>query len=255
MLSVAFVVDVWDHSSVRALAVTLSILAAVTALPRTQEPQPPRVPTIAIDPGHGGEDTGVLGASGIQEKQLALDVALRLRTLIETQFSIRVVLTREDDRLVALDDRAGVANGSKADLFLSLHANAAPNASMAGAQVYYSALPPTESAPPAPSPATIALIPWDGAHARYFDVSARVAGLVQGELEKLVPMSPNPIRHMPLRLFSGADMPAVLVEMAFLTNPEQDMAAGTHDFKDRVALALAEAVGRFRSYLETQPIP
>jgi N-acetylmuramoyl-L-alanine amidase len=240
---------------VRTLAVTLSIVSAVTSLPRTQEPQPPRVQTVVLDPGHGGEDAGVRGASGLIEKQLTLDVAFRLRTLIETKFSLRVVLTREEDRLVALDERAGIANSNRADLFLSLHANAAPGAAMAGAEVYYSALTPAEPDPAAMSPAPIALIPWDGAHARHFAMSAQVAGLVQGELGRLVPMSPNPIRHMPLRVFTGADMPAVLVEMAFLTNPEQDTMAGTHDFKDRVAQALAEAVGRFRNYMETQPIP
>jgi N-acetylmuramoyl-L-alanine amidase len=240
---------------VRRLAVTLSILSAVTALPRTQEPRPPQVRTVVIDPGHGGEDAGTRGAGGLQEKQLALDVAWRLRTLIETQFSLRVVLTREEDRLVGFDERAGIANSNKADLFLSLHANAGPSVSMAGAEVYYSALQPADAELPELSPAPLALIPWDGVHTRHFDISARAAGLVQSELERLVPMSPVAIRHVPLRVFSGADMPAVLVEMVFLTNPEQEAAAGTHEFKDRLAHALAEAVGRFRSYVDTRLIP
>ena len=89
-----------------------------------------------IDPGHGGDDVGARGARGAQEKTVTLEVARRLRTLIEMRLGIRVVLTRDEDRTISLDERAAIANNSKADLFLSLHLNAAPAGSVAGAEVY-----------------------------------------------------------------------------------------------------------------------
>ena len=97
----------------------------------------PLLQTIVIDPGHGGNDVGVRGARGTDEKTITLDVARRLRTLIEMRLGIRVILTREDDRAVRLDERTAVANNSKADLFLSLHMNAAPVENVAGAEVFY----------------------------------------------------------------------------------------------------------------------
>jgi N-acetylmuramoyl-L-alanine amidase len=240
---------------VRKLYVVAPLLLALAALPRAQEATATHVQTIVIDPGHGGDDSGARGANGTLEKQLALDVALRLRTLIETQHLLRVVLTREDDRLVSADERAAVANNNKADLLLSLHANASPSRAMAGAEVYYSAFDdsPAEPRPQAWEPFT--LIPWNGAQARHFDTSARAAGIVHAALQKYVPVSDRSIRQAPLRAFSGAGMPAVLVELVFLSNPQQERAAATHEFKDRLAHALSEAVGRFRSFMETQPIP
>ena len=95
------------------------------------------VQTIVIDPGHGGDDVGVRGARGAQEKTVTLEVARRLRTLVEMRLGIRVVLTRDEDRTITLDERAAIANNSKADLFLSLHLNAAPVAAVAGAEVFY----------------------------------------------------------------------------------------------------------------------
>ena len=92
--------------------------------------------TIAIY-RHGGDDIGARGPRGTEEKTITLEVARRLRTLIEMRLGIRVILTRDDDRAVTLDERAAVANNSKADLFVSLHLNTAPAAGVTGAQVFY----------------------------------------------------------------------------------------------------------------------
>ena len=114
--------------------------------PATEAPSPltastrAALQTLVIDPGHGGEDVGVRGAGGVEEKQITLEVARRLRALIENRLGIRVVLTREEDRAVSLDERAALANNSKADLFLSLHANAALVPTVAGAEVFHSRL-------------------------------------------------------------------------------------------------------------------
>src|SRR5207249_3610575 len=95
--------------------------------PTAIEPVPPllasrtaRLQTMVIDPGHGGDDAGVRGTKGTLEKQVTLDVARRLKALIETRLGVRVVMTRDEDRGISLDERDAVANNSKADLFLSL---------------------------------------------------------------------------------------------------------------------------------------
>src|SRR3977135_3344768 len=92
---------------------------------------------MVIDAGHGGDDAGVHGAKGALEKQIALDVARRLRMLIETRLGVRAVMTRDDDHALTPDERDAVANNSKADLFLSIHVNGAVSPSVAGAEVYY----------------------------------------------------------------------------------------------------------------------
>src|SRR4029077_7780593 len=114
------------------------------AVPVPGEPVPPllggrtaNLQTMVIDAGHGGEDAGVHGAKGALEKQITLEVARRLKTLVETQLGVRVVMTRDDDRAITPDERDAVANNSKADLFLSIHANGALSPAVTGAEVYY----------------------------------------------------------------------------------------------------------------------
>jgi N-acetylmuramoyl-L-alanine amidase len=95
--------------------------------------------TITIDPGHGGEDGGAKGANGSKEKDLTLSVARRVKAVIEARLGIRVLLTREDDRNVALDDRTALANTNKADLFVSIHANASVRKTVSGASIFVAA--------------------------------------------------------------------------------------------------------------------
>jgi N-acetylmuramoyl-L-alanine amidase len=231
--------------AVRVSGVTLALIVALSALPRLQDAPTRPTRTVVVDPGHGGDDIGVRGPGGLEEKQLTLDIARRLRTAIEAGAALRVVLTRDEDRAVPPDERAAAANAASAAVFLSLHANAAPSASVAGAEVYYSALDPGQGDLPALVPSPILLVPWDEAQARQFDGSGRLAALVHEELQGSVPMSARSIRQAPLRVFRGATMPAVLVEMLFLTNPDQEKAAATTELKDAIAAALTRAVSRF----------
>ena len=102
-------------------------VAKPEAVPMLPAAQPPGVRTVVIDPGHGGDELGTQGAGGMFEKDLVLDVARRLRTVLDRRLGIRVLLTRDDDRIVPHDERASMANNNKADLFISLHANASPS--------------------------------------------------------------------------------------------------------------------------------
>jgi N-acetylmuramoyl-L-alanine amidase len=229
-------------------------------------PAGPRLQTMVIDPGHGGDDLGVRGAKGTVEKQIALDVARRLKTLVETRLGVRVVMTRDDDRAVSLDERDAVANNSKADLFLSIHVNGALSPSVAGAEVYYLRLDregedarrntaATELVLPAVGGGTrpIDMIRWDLAQSFHVGASATFASMLEEELRKHIPMGPRPVQQEPMRVLAGANMPASLVEIAYLTNPDQERRAQSGDFQATVAQALYDAVLRFRSYLEAPP--
>jgi N-acetylmuramoyl-L-alanine amidase len=250
--------------------------AAPPAAPPLAEAPPVLLPTtprspiqlIVLDPGHGGADTGTRGSGGSIEKTITLEVARRVRTLIETRLGVRVILTRDDDRAVTPDERAALANNSKADLFLSLHANAAPSAGVAGAEVFHLRLDREgEDARRAAEAESVSLqvlggatralevIRWDLAQARHVEASAALAGIVEQELRGRVTMGPRPLQPAPLRVLVGANMPAALIEMGYLTNPAQEKVVRSDAYQALVAQALYDAVVRFRAWLEERPAP
>jgi N-acetylmuramoyl-L-alanine amidase len=219
---------------------------------------------VVLDPGHGGEETGAQGPSGTQEKQVTLAVARRLRTLIESRLGLRVFLTREDDRTMTLDERTAFANNHRADLFVSIHANAAIRPAMTGAEVYYLSVERADDearrmaaeSTGAVLPAlgggtrTIDLILWETAQARSLEQSAALAGFVEQALRSRVPMSPRAVQQAPFRVLVGATMPAVLVEIGYLSNPEQEAALAGGAYQDQVAQALLDAIARFREHVD-----
>jgi N-acetylmuramoyl-L-alanine amidase len=224
--------------------------------------------TIVIDPGHGGDDVGARGGGGAEEKAVALEVARRLRTLIEMRLGVRVILTREDDRAVSLDNRAALANNSKADLFLSLHLNAAPVREVAGAEIFHLRLDregedarraAASEAVPLPvlggAMRTIDVIRWDLAQARHVEASAALAGILEVALRAQVMMSGRPRQEAPLRVLTGVNMPAALIEMAYLTNAAQERLAQSDAYQGSLAQAIYNAVVAFRSYLEERRAP
>jgi N-acetylmuramoyl-L-alanine amidase len=226
----------------------------------------PAFQTVIIDPGHGGDDAGVRVEGGPQEKQLTLDVARRLRGLLEARLGLRVVLTRDDDRELGLDERAAVANNSKGDLFLSLHANGAPSASMSGAEVLHLQLDPGDAAigsvegPSIPvlggATRRIDIVRWDLAQARHLESSAMLAGILDEELRRGdIVMSPRGVQQAPMRVLTAANMPSALIEMAYLTNPAQAKLAVREEFKAAVAQALFDAIVRYRAFAEERRTP
>ncbi len=240
--------------------------AAAVTPPASTDPltppivQPPGVRTVVIDAGHGGDDVGTRGAGGILEKDVTLAVARRLRTLIESRLGLRVFLTREDDRAMTLDERSAYANSQKADVFISLHANAAFRPTVKGAEVYYLGMDVTEAdtrrlaeSSGAVLPAlgggtrAVDLIPWDTAQSRYLDRSALLAGIVEQALRVRVNVSARAAQQAPFRVLVGANMPAVLVEIGYLSNVEQQRALGSGTYQDQVAQALFDAIAQFRA--------
>ena len=229
-------------------------------LPALSELAPPRtIRAIAIDPGHGGDDTGTRGPNGTLEKDVTLAVARRLRNLIESQLGLRVVLTRTADTTVALDERAAIANNNRADLFISLHTNASVRESATGAEVFYLSLAEYDeeareasgfAGQPVPvvggGSRVLDIVPWELAQLRHVDQSARWAETVADELSLRLPMSPRGLQQAPFRVLVGANMPAVLVEMGFISNPDQEAQLTSTTFQTAIVNGLLRSIIRYR---------
>ena len=226
----------------------------------------PQFRTVVIDPGHGGTDAGARGMAGTLEKNVTFAVAQRLRVALEGRLGLRVVLTRTRDELVPLDQRAAIANNNQANLFISLHANASRSERPTGAEVFNLSIDEygdeaREIADRAGTFLQVAdggqrevdMIPWEMAQARYLERSALFAGIVEDELGGRIPMRLRPRRRAPFRVLAGANMPAVLIEMGFLSNPEQEIQLTDPDFQASIVEALVASVIRFRDYVERTP--
>jgi N-acetylmuramoyl-L-alanine amidase len=220
---------------------------------------PPKgVPTVIVDPGHGGDDVGVRSTAGAQEKQLTLDVAKRIRMLLDASGSVRTLLTRDADATVTLDARAAFANANAGALFLSLHVNAAPATTVEGAEVYFHLPAKTDSirldraAGPATVPVlgggvrTLDLVPWDRLQLAHLNASAAFADLIAQQMAGRIPAGASAVRRAPMRVLQAVNMPAALVEIAFLSSPAQEKLVLTNEFKNQAAQSLAEAILQFQ---------
>jgi N-acetylmuramoyl-L-alanine amidase len=245
------------------------VAAAPAAAPAAGAPAPPpdlsalggpvsAIRTIAIDPGHGGEDDGVKGAGGTKEKDLALAVARRVKAAIESRLGIRVLLTREDDHNVSLDGRAAMANNNKADLFISLHANASFRKTAAGASILYAAFDGEADVAARASLRSdklptfsgglrdIDLVLWDLAQIRHIHRSGELAMILADQFRDHLPLSVRPIDRASLRVLASANMPAVMIEMGYLSNAEQETQMAGAEFQNVLVQAVYDAVVKFR---------
>ena len=224
---------------------------------------PPTIRAVAIDPGHGGADTGTRGPGGTLEKEITLNVARRLRTAIERQLGLRVILTRSGDAMVPLDERAAVANNSRADLFISLHANASVRETATGAEVFHlgsaeydsqtrNAFGLSSQAIPmvGGGARVLDIVPWEMAQLRFVDHSARWAQIITEELSRQVPMSRRGLQQAPFRVLVGANMPAALIEMGFISNPGQETQLASTAFQSAIVNGLLRSIIRYRDELE-----
>jgi N-acetylmuramoyl-L-alanine amidase len=257
------------------LSIDLLTTIADTAAPPSPGPPPAAAPTtelpvfgqpatairtIVIDPGHGGDDRGAAGAGGTVEKDLTLSVARRLKATIDARLGVRVLLTRDDDRNVPLDRRTAVANNNKADLFISLHANASARPTASGATVYVAAFTDDDERRTSMSndrlpvfgggSRDLELVLWDFAQVRFLDRSSELARLIGGQFEQTVPLEARPIDTAPFRVLESANMPAVLIEMGYLTNPAQERLLQGAEFQGTLVQGIFNAIVQFRDYLD-----
>ena len=228
---------------------------------------PRRIRAIAIDAGHGGDDVGTRGPDGALEKDVTLAVAQRLRNRIESELGLRVVLTRTSDTAVSLDERAAIANNDRADLFISLHTNASVREAAIGAEVFYLSfaeygeeareagftgqLVPTVGG----GSRVLDIVPWEMAQLRHVDHSARWAQAVADELGQRVPMSPRGLQQAPFRVLVGANMPAVVVELGFISNPDQEAQLTSATFQSAIVSGLLQGLIRYRDEVERETLP
>jgi N-acetylmuramoyl-L-alanine amidase len=246
--------------------VVVEITRTSTAAGPAAAPAPAEAPpVVAIDPGHGGGETGAIGAGGLQEKQATLEIARLLAATLPRLMFCRVVLTRETDTAVSLDDRTSVANHEKADLFLSVHANSSRAQGAHGSETYYLSLEASDklasevasreneaTATPAATPAADSTTPpqldfvlWDLAQSAHLKESSQLAEAIQDELNVVSGTENRGIKQAPFRVLVGAAMPAVLIETAFISNPDEEKKLASPEFQQSVADAIARAVARF----------
>lgn len=223
---------------------------------------------IVLDPGHGGDETGALGPSGSREKDLVLMIAQSLKRRLEERLPVRVILTRENDSNLSLDARSAIANQHQAVLFISLHLNAAwgGRAQATGAETYFLSLAASDAraaasaeienqsaetpAYPTEDPdidADLRMILWDLAQTHHLGESQRFARLVQQELDEALGLRDRGVKQAPFRVLMGAAMPAVLVELGFISNPDEERRLLEPDYRVQLVDALVRAIQRFRA--------
>jgi N-acetylmuramoyl-L-alanine amidase len=252
---------------------SVEVAAPVQGAQRT-----PGVHTIVIDPGHGGAETGAIGPGGVQEKELTLELARELAAKLG-RLGVQTVLTRTDDTLVSLDTRSAIANQNRADLFISIHLNSSLGAGANGTETYFlspqasdpraASSAATENTPPSapvtsdaaggaggPSAAEqqdVDLILWDLAQSRHLAESQRFANMIQAQLNEALQIKDRGVKQAPFRVLKGATMPAVLVELGFINNPEEEKKLQDPAYRDQLVDALITAVARYRASIEGQP--
>ncbi len=224
----------------------------------------PGIHTIVIDPGHGGKEVGAVGPNGLMEKDVTLTVARKLANALQLKLGTRVVLTREDDSIVSLDQRTAIANQYKADLFLSVHMNAAVVKGAKGSETYFLSLDASDelarraaetenaSAMEANATSDLKLILWDLAQQEYLQESSRFAQAIQEEMNSATGVENRGVKQAPFKVLVGATMPAALVEVGFITNPSEETKLRSEDFQNMMVDALARAVQKYKTEYETR---
>jgi N-acetylmuramoyl-L-alanine amidase len=221
---------------------------------------------LVIDPGHGGEDSGAVGPTGLKEKEVVLDIGLRLKEQVEKKLGVEVVMTRSDDRFVPLRERAAIANAAKGDLFCSIHANASLHGKAEGFETFFLSYEASDNEAREAAirennvielegvgqqhADTLKTVLWDMVQSEYIKESSRLAESVQNELDKVQKVANRGIKTAPFYVLMGAAMPAVLVEVAFISNPEGEKRLRDEDYRQSVCEALLRAVSEFKEHLE-----
>ena len=237
--------------------------SAPAAPPAGPRPEPVALRSIVIDPGHGGHDPGAVGARGLQEKDLTLDIARRLAAVLQEELAVKVTLTRSRDVFVPLRERTTLANRQKADLFVSIHVNAARGAGASGTETYFLSSEATDNAARAAAALenkVIELEPgarggsrdllrsilWDLAQSEFQQESSRLAESLQDNLERALRQPSRGVKQAPFYVLGGAAMPAVLVEIGFISNAHEEERLQDEGYRDRIARALAAGLGAYK---------
>ncbi len=243
-------------------AVTESVEAKIPV------PYPGRIQTIVIDAGHGGKDPGAIGPTGLKEKDVALDIAKRLKAKLESRMNLKVLLTRSTDRFLELDERTMFANSVNADLFVSVHLNASRDRSARGVETYF--LSPARSKDELATAARenmmalgsqdeiendLAYIMSDMTNTQKVNDSAALAGSVQTSMTAGLKHASLPVRNKGVKqamfyVLWRASMPSVLVETGFISNREDERRFKSPAYLESVAESIAGGLASYgRAYM------
>ena len=216
---------------------------------------------IVIDPGHGGHDPGATSPSGLKEKDIVLLVALKLADRLRDEMGIEVVMTRSDDTFITLGERARITNTSGAQIFISIHANGAFNNTATGTETFFlsfeasdqkaAALAAAENAslrletdnPMADSDIDdLKTILWDLVRTEVLKDSEKLAIVVQTRLEKQLNLPSRGVKQAPFYVLMGSSIPAILVEIGFMTTVDEASLLADSKFQDRIVYSLFSAI-------------
>ena len=253
-------------------SVNASTGVVMPSIPSRSEPPPPQPPpvtkkdlVIVIDPGHGGKDPGALGRTGTREKDVALNIGNLLRDLLVKEGSTKVLMTRETDVFVELEDRAKFANTHKADLFVSIHINSHPQTSVKGMELYHfgEASDPRALAVAARengTPLEQNAAPWqfiiaDKLNDKKIDDSRELAWTTQKALVKFLnsfyKINDHGVKTAPFFVLRMTTMPAILAEIAFISNPTEEKLLGSPTYQNRMAEGIFNGLQSYITPLQT----
>ncbi len=218
-----------------------------------------KIGKIVIDPGHGGHDTGTIGPDGLKEKDLVLEVGRRLGKLLQTRLGAEVVYTRKNDTFIPLETRTAIANQERADLFISIHANSSNDSEARGVETYYlnfTSSPEAlevaarENAVSEKSIYELQDLVKKIAMKEKIEESREFAGDVQESLHSgLAVKSPairdRGVKKAPFIVLIGANMPSILAEISFVSNPTDEHRLETSEYRQRIAESLYRGIAKY----------
>lgn len=231
--------------------------------------------TLVLDAGHGGHDSGAVGPTGLMEKDVVLDVTRRVAALVEARLpGVKVRLSRAGDQFVPLRDRTSFANRERADLFVSIHANAARESVSTGVETFFLSTEATDSAArqvAAVENSVVKLerpsngrgnrqdavknILWDLAQSEYQQESSRLAEVVQDSMTQALRIPSRGVKQAGFYVLGGAAMPAVLIEIGFVTNPREERRLRESKYRDDIAEAIFAGVAEYKRDVDRRASP
>jgi N-acetylmuramoyl-L-alanine amidase len=247
----------------KAAAVTLSALPKSDGTRSLTRTLGLKIGRIVIDPGHGGDNTGTIGPSGLLEKDLVLDISLKLKDLIENRLGGEVLLTRTDDTFIPLEERPAIANQYQADLFISIHANSSRNRHVSGVETFFLdfATSPDAEETAARENASVQKTIFELQDLvqkitlkEKVDESREFAQIVQKSMASHLHKARKEtkdrgVKQAPFIVLIGASMPSILSEVSFLSNPSDESLLKTSAYRQKVAEALCRGIEAYAEAL------
>jgi len=247
--------------------IVLDIARPVDPGQRESREQLAPLKTIVLDAGHGGHDSGATGPTGLMEKDLVLDVTRRVAKLVEARLGLKVLLTRDADNFVTLRDRTSYANRQHADLFVSIHANAHRDAAADGVETYFLSSEATDSTARQVAALEngvvqleqptgrgsgqgqvdiVKAILWDLAQSEFQVESSRLAEVVHDSMTQSLRISNRGVKQAGFYVLGGAAMPAILLEIGFVTNPREERKLKDTKYRDEIARAVFAGLAEYK---------